>query len=255
MTTTIEPEEIYFGAPASLTYGGVEIGATTAPPKVSIDVTKYEPEFQGARGPIKGVSMIIRVIAAVEVVINEIVAAKLAWAFPGAVSTVGSSSVTGGGGTGTLYADCVAGATNIKVTSVTNIIAGDYLRIGDSGEQEIHKVLVVGTINGGSGIDIEGGLLRDHDAGDAYVEVDGLGTTVITWTPGRVPDAAYQDLVLTGVGLDGRQLIVTLFDAMSAESQSLEFSDSTITGLAAKFTAYYDPDAPTVAPFKIEVGG
>lgn len=254
MATTITPEALYFGAPASLTFGGVECGATVTPPKITFEVEKYVPEFQGAKGPVKGTVVVTKVIPKAELTINEFTAAKLAWAMPGAASVVGTAAVTGGGGVGTLYADAAAGATNIKVTSVANLTAGDFLKIGDVGETEIHEIDVVGTVNGGTGITLKTALLRAHDAGDDYVEVDDAGTTIITWTPGRVPSADYKTLVLTGSGLDGRQLVVTILNAMSAENQEMEFGDSAVTGLALVFTGHYDGATPTVAPFSIEAG-
>ena len=48
MATTIAPEELYFGTPVSLTVGGVEVGATTEPPTLEIEIEEYTPEFQGA---------------------------------------------------------------------------------------------------------------------------------------------------------------------------------------------------------------
>jgi hypothetical protein len=39
---------------------------------------------------------------------------------------------------------------------------------------------------------------------------------VITWRPGRIPTDAYGELILEGVGVDGRLLRVTLDNAMSA---------------------------------------
>jgi hypothetical protein len=158
----ITPEELYFGAPVSLTYDGTECGATIDAPKVSFAVTTYTPEFQNAKGPIKGTVITTKVIPSVEFTVNQITAAKLAWAMPGS-----------------------------------------------------------------------------------------SGSSPITWTPGRIASADYRTLILTGEGLDGRQMVVTLYNAMSAESQELEFGDSAVAGLKMKFTAYYDPATPTVAPFQI----
>lgn len=169
MATVIAPEELYFGAPTTLTYGGVDCGATLDAPKFKIDVTKYEPDFQNARGPVMGTSIVTKVVASVTLTVNQITAAKLAWAMPGS-----SSSAYGGG-------------------------------------------------------------------------------TVITWDPGRVPSEAYQDLVLVGPGLDGRLLVLTLENAMSAESQELDFSDTAIAGLSLVLTAYYDPATPDHAPFSIRL--
>ncbi|MFZ0324728.1 MAG: hypothetical protein WAN48_11425 [Actinomycetes bacterium] len=337
MAVTITPEELYFGAPASLTFGGVECGATVDPPKFSLEVTTYVPEFQGARGPIKGTAITTKVIPSCSFVVNQITAQKLAWAMPGSVSTssqsigqvvagydttlaadpaLGATNIkvasvttiavgafvrintpgspteansevvrvltvgtTGGGGTGLdiendaggglridhanaeqvvavtgtlLSAPAAAGSTNIKVDVVTGLIVGDYVRIGYATHYEIRQLTAVGTAGvGGTGLTFLVPLTRDHSLDEWCIEVTTAGGSTISWTPGRIGTADYKSLVLTGVGLDGRQMVVTLLNAMSAEPQELEFSDSNVSGLAVKFSGYYDPTTPTVAPFTI----
>lgn len=336
MATTIEPEELYFGAPASLTYGGVECGATVDPPKLMFDVETYTPEFQNAKGPVKSTKIVRRVVPRCEFTVNQITAQKLAWAMPGATSeqsesvgqtraglntTLGADPALGailirlasittvaagdfirigaagvaateansevvrvavlgtagatdteiensaGGGllidhangaeaktvTGTLLAaPAAAGATNVKVDDVTGLAIGDFVRFGYVGHYETRELTAVGTAGaGGTGLDFAIPLTRDHAFGEWAIEVTALGGTTITWTAGRIGDAAYQDLVLTGLGLDGRQLVATLFNALSAENQELEFSDSSVSGLKVNFTAHYDKDTPTVVPFSI----
>ena len=56
MPTTIAPERLFFGAPASLTVGGEEAGTTFEAPKVTIEYTTNADKAtpQGARGKIKG---------------------------------------------------------------------------------------------------------------------------------------------------------------------------------------------------------
>lgn len=341
MPTTITPEELYFGAPASLTYGGVECGASVDPPKVMFDVTTYTPEFQNAKGPIKGTVITTRVIPSCEFTVNQITAQKLAWAMPGSASTSSQSvgqvrsgldttlaadpvlgatnlrvasvttvaqndfirvaaagvaateanseilkvltvGTTGGGGTGLdvensagggclidhansaevktvtgtiLAAPAVAGATNIKVDSVTGLAQGDFVRIGYVGHYETRQLTTVGTIGpSGSGLTFAIPLTRDHGLDEWVIEVTALGATTISWQPGRIASGSFQTLILTGVGLDGDQLIVTIYNAMSAESQELEFSDEAVAGLKVKFTGYYDPSTPQTAPFDIQLG-
>jgi hypothetical protein len=254
VATTIDSTALFFGAPASLTVGGTEVGATINPPKALVQATQYMPEFQGAGGPISGAVFNTKIKATVEFDVNEITAAKLAWSLPGSTSVVGTAGVTGGGGTGTLYADVAAGATNIKVTSVASITAGDFLKIGDTGEEEIHEVLTVGTINGGTGIDLVTPLLRAHDAGDAYVEVDNAGTTIVTWRTGRVPSASFKDIIVDGVGVDGRHLKITVTDALSDGNLEIEMSDAAVAGSHVVMTGFYDGADPTLVPVSIEVG-
>jgi hypothetical protein len=165
MTTTIEPKELFFGAPVSLTYGGVEVGGTIDPPKVTITPTVYVPEFQNAKGPIVGTAIVTRVEVAAEFTVNQFTAAKLAWAMPGC-ETVGDTT---------------------------------------------------------------------------------------TWEPGRVPSDAYKDLVLIGEGLDGRSMVIAIHNALSTQPLEIDFSATAVAGMKVRMMGYYDADAPTVAPFSIEL--
>jgi hypothetical protein len=89
MAITISPEDLFFGTPTSVTYGGTECGATVDPPVVTITPTLYKPDFQNAVGPVTGAVFITGVEAKVEMTVNEITAAKLAWALPGATEALG----------------------------------------------------------------------------------------------------------------------------------------------------------------------
>ena len=209
MTTTITPEELYFGAPASLTYDGVECGATIDAPKVSFQVENYTPEFQNAKGPIVGTVITRRVIPSVEFTVNQLTAQKLAWAMPGSTST--SSQAVGSPVAGldtTLAADPALGATNLKVASVTTVAEGDFIRVAAPGvaateaNSEVVRVLTVGTTGGGgTGLDVEndagGGMRIDHAnasevktvsatilaapaaAGDVVVKVDAVSPFIV----------------------------------------------------------------------------
>jgi hypothetical protein len=258
MPLEIHPEDIFFGAPAQLTYGGVAVGATVDKPKASIDVTTFTPVFQGTRGPVKGTTIVSKAILFCEFTVNEFTATKLAWAMPGCEAVTGSADETVGGASTTLSEDAAAGAVTVEVTSTAGISGesvagahdGDFIRIGVTGETEIRQVVTVS----GTVLVLDLPLFRAHRDLDDVVEVDDRGTTVVTWTPGRVPSSAYQDLVLVGVGLDGAELIVTLFNAMSAENVAMEFGDDSIAGLPVKMTAYYEPMTPTELPGRIEFG-
>lgn len=340
MATTVDPNAIFSGAPVSITYGGVECGATTGAPKLSIDVTAGSPDFTNTGGPVKGTSGTRKIIPSVEITINEFTAQKLAWALPGATATSSASvgqpvaglattlaadpglgdtnikvasvttvnvgdflrvgpaaptelnseivrvltvGTTGGAGTGLdvendagggllidhanaeevktvtatiLSTPAVSGATNVKVDSVTGLAIGDFVRIGYAGHYETRALTAVGTAGaGGTGITFAIPLTRDHSLDEWVVEVTALGGTTIRPAIGRIPTSAYQDLVLVDVGADGRTLTVTLENAMSAESQSLEFNDDPANplGLSLKFTGNYDPATPRQVPLTIEM--
>jgi hypothetical protein len=163
MAVTITPEELYFGSPTTLTYGGEDMGGTTEPPTLSIEVTTSTPDFQNAAAPIVGTVVVTDILVSVELMMNQVTAAKLTLAMPGATETDG----------------------------------------------------------------------------------------VITWTAGRVPSAAFKDLVLVGQGLDGRTMTVTLENALSAESINMPFSKTEFGGVSMRFVAHADAATPLEAPFSI----
>jgi hypothetical protein len=154
--------------------------------------------------------------------------------------------------TGTLLAaPASAGDTNVKVDSVTGLAPAGFIRIGYVGHYETRVIATVGTIGpAGTGVSFAIPLTRDHALEEWVVAVTALGGTTVRPVVGRIGSAAYQDLVLTDVGADGRTLIVTLENATSAESQSLEFSDDPANplGLTLKFTGHYAAATPTVVP-------
>lgn len=68
--------------------------------------------------------------------------------------------------TTTLAAAAAAGATNVKLTSVTSLFVGSYLTILTAGRVEVRTVSVVGTAGaGGTGVDLTSALQYDHLSG------------------------------------------------------------------------------------------
>lgn len=72
-----------------------------------------------------------------------------------------------------------------------------------------------------------------------------------TWRIGRVPSDAFKDVVLTGNGVDGATLVVTVRSALGDGQLSLEFSDSSVAGSHVVMTGYYDGSDPTLCPVSI----
>lgn len=255
MSTVITPEALYFGSPASLLIDGVEMGATLDHPKFGLEIETYKPRFKNAAAPAKDTGVVKSVIPTLECLVNELSAAKIAHAMPGATQVVGTAAETGGGADTTLALDAAIGATNIKVVAVTGMTAGDFIRIGDAGETEIHEITVVGTTgSGGTGVTIATPLVRTHDTGDQVREVDDAGTTVFTWTIGRIPTEAYVEVVAIGLGIDGRQMKVTLHNALAGDSFSLTMGDDEFYGMPLKFTGNVAAATPRVVPYQLEIG-
>lgn len=107
MAITITPEEVYFGSPTTLTYGGVDVGATETPPTLHFDITKWDFKPENAAGPIKGASVVTDIIVRVELVVNQMTGAKLAWALPGAVEAAGVVTWSAGRVPTSAYKDLV----------------------------------------------------------------------------------------------------------------------------------------------------
>lgn len=252
MATTIDSTALFFGAPASLTIGGEENGATLTAPKLSVESTQYAPEFQGAGGPISGAVFITKIKASVEFDTNEITAGKLAVRMPGSTSVVGTAATTTGSGLATtMTADAAAGASAIVLTASTNIVTGKFLKVGDAGETEVVKVA---TYVSGLTIATVAPLRFAHDAGDAVVMVDDAGTTVVTWSTGRVSSGVFKDVILDGIGVDGRHLKATVTSALSDGKLSIEMSDSAVAGSHVVMTGYYNGTTPRLCPVSIEIG-
>jgi hypothetical protein len=89
MPNIITPDDLIFGTPTSIKYGGVEVGATLDPPVVTITPTLYKPDFQNAVGPVMGAVFISGAEIKAEVTVNEFTATKLAWGMPGATEVGG----------------------------------------------------------------------------------------------------------------------------------------------------------------------
>ena len=107
MAVTITPEELYFGSPTTLTYGGVDVGGTTEPPTLQIEITENHPDFQNAAGPIVGTSVITDIVVSVSLMVNQMTAAKLAWALPGATEVGGTVTWDAGRVPSSAYKDLV----------------------------------------------------------------------------------------------------------------------------------------------------
>lgn len=246
----IVSEDVIFGPPTSLQYGGVELGASEDPAVLNITGERFEMDFQGAGGPIAGLTRLRKVQATVTAKLNELSIAKLAWALQNLTATVGTAAVTGGGVSTTLAADAAAGATSIVLTAATGVADNIYLKVGDAGETEI--VQVDPSWTSGTTIPLVTPLIRAHDAGDAVVQVDDAGTTILRQRVGIIDEADHQNLVMQAVGPDGEPYVVTLFDAINSADVQQTFGDNESAGTPITFKAYYDKADPSLAPFAIE---
>jgi hypothetical protein len=254
MATTIDSTALFFGAPASLTVGGPEMGATLTPPKVTIKATQYAPEFQGAGGPISGAVFNTKIAASVEFDINELTAAKLAISMPGSTSSAGAGAAATAGDAyaSTLTEDTVIGSTILPVAATTSpIAAGMFVKVGTGADAEFR---IIKEVIPDTALELTEALFIAHTTGDDVVRTIDLDTTTISWRTGRVPSNAFKTVVLDGIGLDGRHLVVTVNDALSDGNLSVEMSDSAVAGSHVVMTGYYDGSDPTLCPVTVAVG-
>lgn len=157
----------------------------------------------------------------------------------------------------TLAADAPAGSTNLKMTAVTGLVVGDYLRFGYPGEQEVRRLTFVGTTgSGGTGVSFDVPTARAHLSGQTTLEQTNEGATTITSGAGttrRLPSTAYHDVELRVPGLDGREARFRLSDAIAIDNPEYEASDDPEAPLAPRITwqCRWDPAASTVSPWSI----
>lgn len=126
MAILITPEELYYGSPVTLTYGGVDVGGTTEPPTIHIDITEFHPDFQNAAGPVVGTSVITDIMVRAELMVNQMTAVKLAWALPGAVEALGVITWTAGRVPSSAYADLVLVGQGLDGRSMTVTIENAF---------------------------------------------------------------------------------------------------------------------------------
>ena len=126
MAVTITPEELYYGSPTTLTYGGVDVGGTTEPPTVNIEITEAKPDFQNAAGPIVGTAVITDVMVSVDLMVNQLTAEKLAWALPGAEETGGVITWTAGRVPSSAYKDLVLVGQGLDGRTMTFTLENAY---------------------------------------------------------------------------------------------------------------------------------
>lgn len=157
---------------------------------------------------------------------------------------------------GALAADALAGATNIKVTAaaLTNLVAGDFIKVGVQGDYEIRKVQIVGTAGaGGTGLTLYIPLTRFHRLGDLAIEVTNEGdTTIETSTTRRVPSASYHKWELRVPGLNGREVRFGIRKGLMTESPEFEAQDDGTLAPRLTIQARWDPASPATSPWYIQ---
>lgn len=231
-------------------------GATSGDGKFSVTRTYTTAVANGVRGPLLGTDYITKEVASLQVPFMEITSALMALLVPDAASTGGvDPTVVGGGGGGTLAAATTPGQSlAIKLSSVTGLTVGDFIRIGaGSGILEFRTLTRVGTLgSGGTGVDVDFPLTYAHANGANFSEVTGDGSTIITSGPNRrLPTSAYRDFFLLVPGLDGRDTRFVVMKAIATGPADFNASDSAFSMPTLSIEGRIDPALPYVQPWQI----
>jgi hypothetical protein len=228
-------KEVFIGA-GEVYVDDQPVGATTENNVFRVVQEKFAPELNGTPGPLVDLDYIQMETAELEVSIPELDPTKLSYMVPGATSVAQDATgiPTGGGGSTTLAAGSTVGATNIKVTAITNFAIGDVVQVGAAGEREFRKVTNVGTAGaGGTGIDLNYGLSLAHDNLDPLVEVD--ATTLAADVPAgstnvkvaSVLALVVGDYIRFGWGADWEVRKVTFVGTTGAGGTGVSFNEPT----------------------------
>jgi hypothetical protein len=241
--TVIDPKAYIIGA-ADVYYRAIasvgawtSVGATVDDVTVRIKQTTFNPsdKFNGVLELIREMDYLSKQSAEAEFTMPEFAGPKLALAILGATSSTSPITETGAGPTTTLAAASVAGATSIKVTAITGIVAGMYMGIDvvAGGLREYRVIDVVGTAGaGGTGLTFRDPLLQAHASGVVVLQTDGDGKSIIV--PGatrRQPLTAYNDWALVAQS-PSNYYELYLYNAISAtDSADLAFGNETMAAI------------------------
>jgi hypothetical protein len=194
--------QIYYRATGVLTdWTSVGLTMDDAVAKIGFANSNPSDALNGIDGAIRGLDYMRVKSAEIEFTLPELSATKLALAIPGSVATAGSvADATVTPFTSTLAAASAIGDTSVKITALTNLTAGDFVRIDVTAGSlaEYRQITTVGTIGaGGTGAMFRDPLLKAHANGVAIVESLGDGKTEIT-PPlvRRAPLTVYNDWAL-----------------------------------------------------------
>lgn len=231
------------------------VGATQDDNIFRILQTFFAPQFNGVVGPIKDTHYLQSETVELEVAIPQLSESLAGILIPTSevVAAVAPSAVSGGA-TGGLDAAITAGQWEaIKVSSVTGLTVGDYIRITNAGRQEIRQVTRVGTVgSGGTGIDVSFPFVFDHPDTDSFEEVDGSGASSISGGPARrIPSAAYHTIRLDIPGIDGRMTRFFVYNALALGDKVFTAGDDKNLAPRVTFTGTRSGATPQTSAWEI----
>ena len=233
------------------------VGATMDDTTVRIAQAWFRPDLNGMLGPIQEMDYLTEQSVEAEFTMVEIAGAKLALAIPGATTT--TSATTDAAVTpfsSTLAAAAAIGDTNVKVVAVTNLVAGDWVRINVAGAlAEYRQIDTVGTVGaGGTGLGFRDALQKAHASGVAAVETVGDGKTVITGsTVRRMAASAYNQWAIVGEAPGGYYELLLDSGISTTDSAEIAFGDETVGGITTTIQSRYAGSLPNTPPWRLRV--
>ncbi len=252
---TVNIDNFLFGPPSAQSFGGVALGQGDQDAKVMIKETKsggFRP--QGAAAPLAGTDRILESVASATVTLNDYSLANLQMLLHNVTAVVGTATVTTPLGLATTTtADAAAGATSIALTIATNVVAGKFLKYGDTTPVDESEMVQVGPgYTTGLTIPLTTPLIRAHDSGDAVVMVNDAGTTILQQRTGLISSASHKNFVFQAVGPSGVPTLVTIWSALSDGVLDITLGEKAASGTPVTFTGYSSLADPGLAPWSME---
>jgi sRNA-binding protein len=166
-------------------------------------------------------------------------AQNVATALAGESTTIAGGSSTLAQGRGSLSAAAAIGATNIKVSSVTNMFIGQALNVDLGANLEVVTITAVGsTGSNGSGISFTPALTKAHSQGAVYAAVSPAGSmnirvaAITNFAAGQMINinsgAGLETATIAEVGGGGATTLVT-----AAASGATNIKVASVSGLVA----------------------
>jgi beta-glucosidase-like glycosyl hydrolase/enterochelin esterase-like enzyme len=139
-----------------------------------------------------------------------------------AVGTAGTSTTLAGGNT-TLRLDSAVGATNIKVNSVSNFVAGQTIWLDTGANLEVNTIVTVGTSGqNGTGIDLAVPLSLSHLRDAPLVVVTLVGATNIKVA--SVTNLTVTDVLLIDTGANLETVAITSVGTSGATGTGVDIT-------------------------------
>lgn len=235
------------------------VGATMDDSMVRVNQAWFRPDLNGMLGPVQEMDYLTEQGVEIEFTAVEIAGPKLALFVPGATSSVVApvDEVTTAFSS-TMAAASAIGDTNVKVTAITNLVAGEMIRIDAAGAAAEYRIIdVVGTIGaGGTGLQFRDPLQKVHANAATLVEQKPLadGKTNITGsTIRRMPSTAYQQWAAVGESPNGYYELLIDSGISTTDAAEIAFGDETVGGIRATIGSRYNGATPNTPPWRLRV--